>query len=232
MYHGEKTVRYGLWTIDYGLPWTIVYRLSNKISTFNQLKPLNLKIMADFLTAFEITMQTEGGYNPGDGEAETYMGVDRSQNPTWNGWPIIDQIKAENPGASVSTLNTLFAADQELQADVQQFYEADYWNPYQLTTITDQQTANAMFDCAVNPCIISMSRVSQMACNTVQHNAVTVDGQIGNLTRTCINALPPNLYVTAFNGIRVANYYERVRLTPDDAQWLSSWLSRCKVYVG
>ncbi len=187
--------------------------------------------MADFLTAFQITMQTEGGYNPGTGEAETYMGVDRSQNPDWSGWPIIDQINAANPGASVSTLDSLFSENQALQTSVQQFYEAGYWSPCQLTTINDQQTANAMFDCAVNPCIISMSRVAQMACNTVQHNAVTVDGQIGNLTLTCINSLPPNLYVTAFNGIRVANYYQRVSLTPADAQWLSSWLSRCAPYA-
>ena len=49
--------------------------------------------MADFITAFNITMQTEGGYNPGIGEAETYMGVDRSQNADWNGWGEIDTIK-------------------------------------------------------------------------------------------------------------------------------------------
>jgi lysozyme family protein len=188
--------------------------------------------MANFLTAFQITMQTEGGYNPGIGEAETYMGVDRSQNPTWKGWPIIDQVKAANPGASISKLNTLFAASQALQIDVQQFYQAGYWTPFQLNTIADQQVANAIFDCAVNPCIISVSRVVQMACNTLKHNAVTVDGQFGNKTLTCIKSLAPNLYVTAFNGIRVANYYERIKLTPADAQWLGSWLSRCKVYVG
>ncbi len=187
--------------------------------------------MADFLTAFNITMQTEGGYNPGEGEAETYMGVDRSQNPSWSGWPIIDQINAANPGASVSTLNGLFAANQSLQANVQQFYEADYWNPLGLTTINDQQVANALFDCSVNPCIITASKAAQMACNVVKQHAVTVDGQVGPLTLGCINSLPPDLYVTAFNGIRVANYYERVNLTPADAQWLSSWLGRCKPYA-
>ncbi|MDP9079103.1 MAG: hypothetical protein M3O71_16875 [Bacteroidota bacterium] len=188
--------------------------------------------MADFLTAFQITMQTEGGYNPGDGEAETYMGVDRSQNPNWSGWPTIDQIKAANPGATISALNKLFAANHTLQANIQQFYQSGYWDAYKLSTITDQQAANAMFDCAVNPCLISMDYVAQMACNTVQHNVVGVDGQIGKLTRGCINSLPANLFVTAFNGIRVANYYERVKLNPTDKQWLSSWLGRCKVYVG
>lgn len=186
--------------------------------------------MADFLTAFQITMQTEGGYNPGNGEAETYMGVDRSQNPNWNGWPAIDEIKAANPGASIATLNKLFAADQALQTNIQQFYKSGYWDNYQLSAITDQQAANAMFDCAVNPCLISMDSVAQIACNTMQHNAVDVDGKMGRITRGCINSLPPNLFVTAFNGIRVANYYERVRLTPANKQWLSSWLSRCKTY--
>ncbi len=187
--------------------------------------------MADFLTAFNITMQTEGGYNPGDGEAETYKGIDRSQNPNWAGWAVIYSVKTANPGASVSTLNSLFAADEELQADIQSFYKTGYWDTLGLDAITDQQVANALFDCNVNPCIITASKAAQMACNTVKQKSVTVDGAVGNLTRTCINSLPPDLYLTAFNGIRVANYYERVRLSPDMAQWLSSWLGRCKPYV-
>src|SRR6201999_343845 len=113
--------------------------------------------MANFTIAFNITMQTEGGYDPGVGEAETYMGVDRSQNPGWNGWPRGDAIKQANPGAPVATLNNLFKADATLQADVQQFYRANYWNPLQLDTINDQQVANALFDCSVDPCIISVS---------------------------------------------------------------------------
>ncbi|MDB5017834.1 MAG: hypothetical protein JWQ84_2666 [Mucilaginibacter sp.] len=187
--------------------------------------------MADFLTAFQITMQTEGGYNPGNGEAETYMGVDRSQNPNWSGWSTVDQVKTANPGASVSTFNSLFANNDALQAAVQQFYEAGYWSPLLLNAINDQQVANALFDCSVNPCITSVSRVAQMACNTVKHGSVTVDGQVGNITLTTINSLSPDLYVAAFNGIRVANYYERARLTPADSQWLSSWLGRCKTYL-
>ncbi|MDB5006988.1 MAG: hypothetical protein JWP45_1381 [Mucilaginibacter sp.] len=187
--------------------------------------------MADFLTAFQITMQTEGGYNPGNGEAETYMGVDRSQNPNWSGWSTVDQVKIANPGASVSTFNSLFANNDALQAAVQQFYEAGYWSPLLLNAINDQQVANALFDCSVNPCITSVSRVAQMACNTVKHGSVTVDGQVGNITLTTINSLSPDLYVAAFNGIRVANYYERARLTPADSQWLSSWLGRCKTYL-
>jgi lysozyme family protein len=187
--------------------------------------------MADFITSFNITMQTEGGYNPGDGEAETYMGIDRSQNSGWSGWTVIDSVKAANPGASVSTLNTLFQANTDLQTDIQQFYKVNYWDTLQLDTVNDQQAGNALFDCSVNPCIIPASKAAQMACNVVAQRSVTVDGAVGPLTIGCINNLPPNLYVTAFNGIRTANYYQRVNLTPADAQWLSSWLGRCKPYA-
>jgi len=187
--------------------------------------------MAAFITAFNITMQTEGGYNPGEGEAETYMGVDRSQNPNWGGWVIVTAIKAANPGASVNALDSLFQKNADLQTAVQNFYKVNYWDTLQLDTVNDQQVANALFDCSVNPCIISVSKVAQIACNTVAPKSVGVDGQVGTLTLTCINNLQPNLFVTAFNGIRVANYYERVNLTPADKQWLSSWLDRCKPYA-
>ncbi|TWI98767.1 glycosyl hydrolase family 108 [Mucilaginibacter frigoritolerans] len=187
--------------------------------------------MAEFITAFNITMQTEGGYNPGDGEAETYMGIDRSQNSGWSGWNVIDSVKAANPGASVSTLNTIFQANTDLQTDIQQFYKVNYWDTLQLDTVNDQQVANALFDCSVNPCIITASKAAQMACNTVIQKSVGVDGSVGPLTIGSINSLPPNLYLTAFNGIRVANYYERIRLTPANQQWLSSWLGRCKSYA-
>ncbi|WP_259068749.1 glycosyl hydrolase 108 family protein [Mucilaginibacter sp. X4EP1] len=187
--------------------------------------------MAAFITAFNITMQTEGGYNPGQGEAETYMGVDRSQNPNWSGWVIITAIKAANPGSSVNTLDSLFEKNADLQTDVQSFYKTNYWDTLQLDTVNDQQVANALFDCSVNPCIISASKAAQIACNTVTPGAVGVDGQVGSLTIAGINKQTPSLFVTAFNGIRVANYYQRVSLTPADKQWLSSWLGRCKPYA-
>ena len=186
--------------------------------------------MANFITAFNVTMKAEGTYNPGVGEAETYKGIDRAQNPDWSGWADIDAIKGANPGASTSTLDELFTKDKELQTNVQQFYETNYWNPMQLGTINNQQVANAIFDCNVNPCIITAARAAQMACNTVMQKSVTVDGQVGPLTLHCINSISPQLYVTALNGIRVANYYQRVSLTPADSEWLGSWLGRCIPY--
>jgi hypothetical protein len=37
---------------------------------------INFIDMEDFITAFNITMQTEGGSSPGVGGAETYIGVE------------------------------------------------------------------------------------------------------------------------------------------------------------
>lgn len=186
--------------------------------------------MADFLTAFNITMKTEGGYNPGNGEAETYMGVDRSQNPKWSGWAIIDQIKGANKNATVTQLNVLFKANTTLQSLVQSFYKTYYWDNIGLSGVIDQQVANGLFDCSVNPCLIPVGKSVQMACNTVKQGIVKVDGQFGNASLTALNSLKPDLLLTAFNGIRVANYYERVKLSPSMVQWLSSWLGRCKPY--
>jgi lysozyme family protein len=187
--------------------------------------------MTDFATAFQITMQNEGGYNPGDGEAETYAGIDRSQNGDWRGWATIDAIKQANPGASVADLDAIFAADQTLQTNISNFYQQNYWSPLQLNTINDQQVANALFDCSVNPCILSVSRVAQMVCNILKPGTLTVDGSIGPLSLNAINSFPPDQYVSAFNGFRAADYYARVRSSPADAQWLDSWLSRCRPYV-
>jgi len=51
--------------------------------------------MADFLTAYEVTMQAEGGYvnDPQDPGGETYKGVARSRNPKWPGWVDIELLK-------------------------------------------------------------------------------------------------------------------------------------------
>lgn len=186
--------------------------------------------MADFKIAFDITMLTEGEYNPGIGESETYMGIDRSQNPNWLGWKAIDIIKSQYKNKSVADLNILFRTNIALQAQVQSYYKANYWDNLMLNNITDQQVASGLFDCSVNPCIITVSKAAQMACNVVKQKSVVVDGKFGNNSLNAVNSLPPNLYLTAFNGIRVADYYERTRLTPSMVQWLNSWLGRCKPY--
>ena len=193
--------------------------------------------MASFEIAFNITVHgNEGGYNPGKGEAETYAGWDRSQHPNWPGWPIIDAIKKANPKATVGQLNKLFAADLHLQNIVMAPYVTDFWNDLQLTKVNDQQVANNLFDCSVNPCIDTAAKVMQKACNAVISanslviHPLQVDGNIGQLTISVVNELNPELLFNAINTIREANYRERIRRSPSMAEWLPVWLRRLVKY--
>ena len=54
-----------------------------------------------FSQAFAATMQHEGGYAnvQGDKGGETYMGISRVYWPSWPGWPVIDDWRAERINA-------------------------------------------------------------------------------------------------------------------------------------
>jgi hypothetical protein len=188
--------------------------------------------MADYSKAFKITIVgNEGQYNPGDGEAETYRGIDRSQNPKWSGWQIVDIIKRDHPNASVTQLNLAFSQNAGLQANVLNFYKLNYWNTLNLDLVSDQQLANNLFDGSVNPCIDSAANVMQLACNAVQPGALVIDGVIGPKTIACINSFDGEAVFNAVNAIRAANYRKKVQMTPRMAQWLSVWLRRLVSYI-
>src|ERR1700755_118485 len=104
--------------------------------------------MADFLPAFNITMENEGGYanNPNDSGGETWRGIARNYWPKWSGWPIVDQIVATNP----PDLNQALFADASLNTMVEEFCQQNFWDTESLSDINCQQTANQLFDIAVN----------------------------------------------------------------------------------
>ncbi|MDO3641986.1 glycosyl hydrolase 108 family protein [Mucilaginibacter sp. L3T2-6] len=189
--------------------------------------------MADFQIAYKRTvLGIEGGYDPGTNEAETYRGIDRSQNQHWPGWAVIDAVKAGNRSLTLAQLNTVLNGNNQLQANVQAFYKTNYWDVLSpgsllgLDPVMSQVKANALFDCSVNPCIIGVVKAAQIACNVVKPKALIVDGKYGAKTLACINSTNDKEFDLAFAAVRQANYYERVRLTPHDADWLASWLYR------
>jgi lysozyme family protein len=158
-------------------------------------------------------------------------------NTHWSGWAIIDSLLAQYPGATIRTLNQLFAENEALQGNIQAFYKANYWDDLNLSLINDQQIADNMFDCSVNPCIDGAGKVLQKAVNAVLTTTgnksiapLIVDGQPGTHTLNAVNALPAKLVFDAINTVRAANYHERVVLTPKDAEWLPVWLRRLVAY--
>lgn len=102
--------------------------------------------MADFVTAFALTMKNEGGYvhDPQDPGGETYKGIARRMNPKWDGWVDVDVLKKEKGFPANLDGNAL------LQEKIKAFYEANYWDRIRGDEIQNQDVAESIFDFAVN----------------------------------------------------------------------------------
>lgn len=105
--------------------------------------------MATFNDAYKILMKNEGGYvnDSDDSGGETYKGVSRRYNLTWEGWEIIDKYKRSYRGKS---LCKVLDADDKLQDMVKTLYKDKYWDVFELDSIPSQTIAYQMFDTCVN----------------------------------------------------------------------------------
>jgi lysozyme family protein len=189
--------------------------------------------MADFDKAFRVTIiGNEGGYNPGIGEKETYMGIDRGANPAWPGWRIIDVYKLNNSGIRTPRLNMLLSQNLVLQTNIQKFYKTNYWNTVKLDNVTDQQLANNLFDCSVNQGEGLARRFMQEACNVVIEatksiiRPLVLDHVIGAQTLGTFNALPLAELNTELNVLRLTSYKEDAGW----AEWSEVWVKRLISY--
>lgn len=195
--------------------------------------------MAEFLPAYRRTvLGFEKGYNPGIGEKETYMGIDRGANPNWSGWHIIDNIKKANPNISAARMNMILATNKQLQDNIISFFKAGYWDTCNLDKIADQQLANNIFDCSVNQGSGRACRFMQIACNYVIHalpnddllkklRPLVIDGQVGIATISAFNALPPADLNKEINSERDASY----RQDKGYSMWGKVWEHRLTDYI-
>jgi lysozyme family protein len=180
--------------------------------------------MANFQPAFNITMGNEGGYanNPHDSGGETWRGIARNYWPKWPGWPIVDRVKAANP----ANFSQALFANSQLNVMVMQFYQQNFWNPVGLPGINCQQTANQLFDIAVNMGTALASKILQQAVNTVAPGTLTVDGLIGPLTVKAANNQPDEALYNAICALRKQHYESIIAANPSQAVFEHSWFSR------
>lgn len=104
--------------------------------------------MANFLSSHRLVMVNEGGWNitAGDRGGETYKGISRNNFHAWSGWLIVDDYKKKFP----DTFKPLLDHDQILQGKVLNFYRSNFWNTIQGDQIISQNTADSIYDSAVN----------------------------------------------------------------------------------
>ncbi len=172
--------------------------------------------MADFTTAFKLTMKSEGLYvhDPDDPGGETYKGIARSRNSKWQGWVIIDMLKTK------SNFPKNLNDDVELQVQIEMFYEANYWDKVQGDLITNQDIAESIFDFAVNAGVRTSARLAQIVVNAEP------DGVIGGVTVARINAISPQLFISSFALAKISRYVHICEKRPASRKYFFGWIRR------
>lgn len=186
--------------------------------------------MADFKTAYKITMAHEGGYanNPNDSGGETWKGIARKKHPDWPGWGVVDHYKNKIKTGFPNTLATA----PGLQAEVESFYKVVFWDYLKLDQIKDQRIANELFDTAVNMGQGVAALFIQRALNVSNRNGkdypdLQVDGSVGGITVNAVNNHPrPDQLLKLLNTLQGAKYIAICEANPSQEIFLNSWLSR------
>ncbi|SHJ30206.1 Predicted Peptidoglycan domain-containing protein [Malonomonas rubra DSM 5091] len=191
--------------------------------------------MADFESAFKITLGHEGGYvfDPDDAGGETYRGVSRRYHPGWVGWSSIDRLKqqAENR----RQLNRLLAEDDDLQLQIRDFYKQHYWDRFQGDAIDSQQLAEELFDTGVNMGVHRAVRFMQEGLNLLNRNQksfkdILEDGKSGPGTLAALNAYlakdPAEHLLKIMNVLQGMHYIDYMRKSPAQEKYARGWLKR------
>lgn len=184
--------------------------------------------MAEFKISKQAVLKLEGGHvnHPSDRGAETYKGITRRWYANWPGWKIIDLHK--NRPKFPSNLEK----DDALQALVDSFYEAEFWNSLNLSLVNDQEVATEVFDIAINNGKDFAGRALQRTVNCMNKNQklwknIAVDGKIGPATISIVNQIKDQKLIR-----KVLNLYQAWRFInlceQDETQedFFSGWIQQ------
>ena len=190
--------------------------------------------MANFEESFYKTMGHEGGYvnDPNDAGSETYKGISRRYNPSWNGWILIDDCKKFD-----FSIKDCLRMNNQMDGLVMDFYKDRYWNPWWGDEIDSQEIANEMFDTSVNMGVSRAVKFLQKSLNYLNRNGrlysdIVEDGDFGKNTMRAYNSLPkediPTLYkmMNVLQGMHYMNYMSR---SPIQEKYARGWFKRVEI---
>lgn len=142
--------------------------------------------MADFETAYGATNSLEGMVLSNvatDRGGMTYGGIARRMAPgsSWDGWQFIDRVLARDPSFTLTESEKFL-----LKSLHRAFFLEHFWNARNLSALTDQDTANKVYDAFVN-CGPAAVEWLQCALNLANRRGriwpdVRVDGALGPAT--------------------------------------------------
>jgi lysozyme family protein len=196
------------------------------------------QIMADFKEAFRKTAANEGGYvnDPDDAGGETYKGIARRYNPSWDGWEIIDQVKQDAGGGDA--WNKDVEQNEQLQREVHLFYKQIYWDRFWGDEIPVQEIGEELFDTGVNMGArkaVSFLQESLNLLNRDQKSYADIgeDGLFGPTTLRTLEAYcksdKPSSLLTVMNILQGMHYIEYMRRSPVQEKYARGWLKRVTI---
>lgn len=192
--------------------------------------------MADYYEAYHKTMINEGGYanDPDDVGGETYKGISRRYNPSWEGWYTIDNYKNDQNFPDV------LDADSGLQTQVKLFYKKMYWDVNLLDEIEDQELGERLFDIGVNMGISRAAKFLQSALNYLNKNEdlfydLIIDGKVGNITLNAIDNIlergEVNYLLKIIILLQGNHYLNYMSSSPTQEKYARGWLNRLDITV-
>lgn len=187
--------------------------------------------MPDFIKAYKITMGHEGGYSidPDDAGGETYKGISRRYNPTWEGWEIIDTMKDHANFPAI--LNQL----PQLQDSVHDFYKKNYWDSNKLDKFNSQAIADEMFDTAVNMGRSRAAKFLQESLSYLNRNErlfddLVVDGYIGSASLRALDYIldqgEEEILLKVLNVLQGNFYLNYMKENPTQEKFMRGWFNR------
>ena len=187
--------------------------------------------MADFRTAFKITLSHEVGYvnDPLDTGGETYNGISRRWNPHWLGWAVIDKAKDKEFWPAMKEDDKIL-----LSIYVENFYRDHYWDKLLCDEITDQPIANELFDNAVNMGIGTAVKFLQEGLNFLSKGTdLIVDGGMGDNTLTALSVCLKNkdelVLLKIMNILQGYRYLSIMRKSESQEKFARGWLKRVSI---
>ncbi|HSK44713.1 MAG TPA: glycosyl hydrolase 108 family protein [Candidatus Binatia bacterium] len=169
--------------------------------------------MADFKTAFSLTLQHEDSTRSGkvtiDAGGRTRFGIAEKFHP--------DLPEEFFTGPAEDALS-----------EAEKIEEREYWDSMRLAEVESQNVANKLFDMGVNMGVRQASVYAQRAANSLlsAEARVAEDGEIGGKTLAVINGVDPIAYYQALCELSSAHYRHVAAVNPAQAMNLQGWLKR------
>lgn len=189
--------------------------------------------MSYFMDAYSVTLHHEGGYvnDVDDVGGETYKGISRVYNPSWDGWNIIDISKNEDNFPKSLEL------DEGLQAQVKRFYKDKYFDLYRGDDMPRMLTLE-MFDTSVNMGVGRAVKFLQISLNVLNRNQqlypdMVEDGSYGPTTHknlySYLQTDSEMLLCKVINVLQGNHYINYMKKSPKQEKYARGWFNRIDI---